>query len=159
MFFIAVSSLMSKSPLLGGKIAGQKFDRKAIRMLVVLAVLADFAASLTCAGASNTVQDIRLERTSSSQQISSPTRIAEWLGLDAAIARRDSVCISNDLRPECLGRQGGGIETAQLYIDWDRMTKRCFVTMNKPVGRTIVGGGPFQTWAAARAAIKTTKGC
>ena len=102
---------------------------------------------------------VRPEQTSSNQQIHNRIRTAEWLGLDAAIARRNSICISNDLRPECRDGKEGDFETGPFYVDFDRHTKRCFVTMNKPVGHTVIGGGPFQTRAKARAAIKMISGC
>ena len=150
---------MSKNLPSGMKIADKKFDRKASRRrLVVLAVLADFAASLTYAKANNTVQDVRPVRTSNSQQIGNPIRIAERLGFDGAIGRRDPVCINNDLRPECRAGQGSHPETDEFYVAWDVGAKRCFITTNNRIG-SIIGGGPFQTWSAARDALKTIRGC
>ena len=75
------------------------------------------------------------------------------------MTRRGSSCIGNDLRPECLGKHGSDLDSGQFFIDWDVWANRCFVTPNRPIGRTVTGGGPFQTAAAARAAIKTVKGC
>ena len=124
----------------------------------MLVALAAFAADLTCAGAGNADQDVR-SGPSSSQQAGKPIRSAEWLGLDAAMSRRGSSCISNDLRPECQGKQGSAPEPGLVYIEWDSWTNRCFITANRPIGRIIKGGGPYQSMAAARAAISTIKGC
>jgi hypothetical protein len=99
-----------------------------------------------------------------------PTRAIEF-GIDRAMSGRDPVCIANDLRPECAKDQKKSrgttvfIENAvdplkgPFFLDWNPASGGCFVVNERPVDRTITGGGPFERYEQAIAAAKTVKGC
>jgi hypothetical protein len=92
-------------------------------------------------------------------------------GLDLAMPGRDPVCINNDLRAECAydrGRSKAATIFDQdhldpskgpFFLDWSPTTRHCFVVKEKPSVRNITGGGPFQTFDEAVAAVLTVKGC
>ena len=88
-----------------------------------------------------------------------PKKLAQGLGLDDAIARRKPSCIDNDLRSECRAGQVTIGERGQFYVDWHKPTRRCVVVVGRPIVYHVVGGGPFETRAEAKAAIKTVKNC
>lgn len=110
-----------------------------------------------------TVNEIGRQRSFGTKQEelnrANPTRIAQGLGLDSAIARRKLNCISNDLRIECRDEPIATDERGQFYVDWNSASKRCFITTIKPVSHVVTGGGPFYTRAQARAAIRSIAGC
>jgi hypothetical protein len=82
---------------------------------------------------------------------------------------RNRACTINDLRPECTHDRS---KTATIltqdyldsfkgpfFLDWSLATRRCFVVTKKPTDRTIMGGGPFETFSEALAAAQTVMGC
>jgi hypothetical protein len=92
-------------------------------------------------------------------------------GIDPAIPGRDPICIANDLLPECAyDKERNNVTTifihdyvdpskGPFFLDWSAASRRCFVVWEKPTGRLISGGGPFQTFSEAISATQTVKGC
>ncbi|MGB8402322.1 hypothetical protein [Bradyrhizobium sp.] len=107
-----------------------------MKKLLVLGVLAHLAIGLACPEAGS----------------------AQGLGLDGAIAARKPSCIYNDLRIGCQADDKVVYAVSPFYVDWNAAARRCIVTTDKPVYH-VIDGGPFETRAEARAAIKTIKGC
>jgi hypothetical protein len=83
-------------------------------------------------------------------------------GLDGALTRADPVCITDDLRPECTSEafDANQLTNEQYYVEWDPWAKRCIIQVHRlPPVHVIVGGGPYLSRDAARAAIPTVPGC
>jgi|tagenome__1003787_1003787.scaffolds.fasta_scaffold20989948_16 hypothetical protein len=83
-------------------------------------------------------------------------------GLDGALTRAAPVCIADDLRPECASQTFDVNQPTneQYYVEWDNWAKRCVIEMYRlPPEHIIVGGGPYVSRDAARAAISTVPGC